>query len=492
VPGKQLTWFYRHSAKEKRRSAAVVQKLAGFYAPITALRFGFFPSSSPAGRKKIAHRFNGGFGVHPSSSPAGTAEIYELGFCRPCGTRRCLGVYPSDKSLGYFLSSWRTDSPRPYHILAIFIFVILISVAVTNKAFGEEPQSTAAPKFLGSQSCSASSCHGGASEKSKQYTIWSTHDFHHLRPYATLETARSERLAEVLKIANPAQSARCTVCHAPFATVPSERLGHDAQISEGISCESCHGPAENWIRSHTRPDYTHADRVAAGMRDLKNLYVRANTCVACHQNIDPEIRAAGHPELIFELDGQSVTMPRHWSTSSDKPSPQIWAVGQLVALREISWQLQIQKKPTADLTNQWVALASMFFLTHGFPGEYRGEGVDFEKAMHEADHLAQQTAAKDFDPGFAKGLLEDVARDSRLFNGENLSRAAAARYAERIVLGLDRLVGSLPTASTNSAVNQSLNKLFADAQSLPDFDPNQFAKDLNTFHSSVAGFLETK
>ena len=54
------------------------------------------------------------------------------------------------------------------------------------------------------------------------------------------------------------------------------------------------------------------------------------------------------------------------------------------------------------------------------------------------------------------------------------------------------LVPELPGARTNSAVNQSLNKLFADAQSLPDFDPNQFTKDLNTFHSSVAGFLETK
>lgn len=41
------------------------------------------------------------------------------------------------------------------------------------------------------------------------------------------------------------------------------------------------------------------------MRDLRNLYARANACVACHQNVDPEILKAGHPELVFELDRQS-------------------------------------------------------------------------------------------------------------------------------------------------------------------------------------------
>jgi len=358
--------------------------------------------------------------------------------------------------------------------------------------FAESTNSIAAPKFLGSQSCSSSSCHGGANEKSNQYTIWSTHDFHHARPYATLETARSERLAEVLKIGNPTQSARCTVCHAPFATVPAERLGHDVAITEGISCESCHGPAENWIRSHTRPDYKRADRVTAGMRDLKNLYVRANTCVACHQNIDPEIRAAGHPELIFEMDGQSVTMPRHWAKSADKPGPQIWAMGQLVAFREMSWQLQNTTKATADMTNRWVGLGTLLFYSHGFPEEYRGEGVDFSKAARQADQFAEDTATNRFPPDFTEEILKDGGHDSRLFDGKILSHDVAARYAERLVLGLDRLVISLPKASTNSAVNQSLNKLFADAQSLPDFDPKKFADDLNTFHSSVAGFLEPK
>ena len=125
------------------------------------------------------------------------------------------------------------------------------------------------PKFLGAQTCSSSSCHGGAGNKQNQFTIWAKDDFHHERPYALLETRRSATIADFFKISNPERSTRCTVCHAPFHTVPPEQLAPQAKIIEGVSCESCHAPAENWLRSHTRQDWTTADRVQAGMRDLK-------------------------------------------------------------------------------------------------------------------------------------------------------------------------------------------------------------------------------
>ncbi|HZQ47764.1 MAG TPA: multiheme c-type cytochrome, partial [Verrucomicrobiae bacterium] len=165
-------------------------------------------------------------------------------------------------------------------------------------------QTNSTPMFLGEASCSSSSCHGGAGEKRDQCIIWSKRDFHS-RSYATLTMARSARIADSLKISDPARNPRCTVCHAPFLDVPARELSKAIDPALGVSCESCHGRAENWLRSHTRPDFTHQDRIHAGMRDLENLYVRANSCVACHQNVDADLLQAGHPELIFELDGQA-------------------------------------------------------------------------------------------------------------------------------------------------------------------------------------------
>jgi hypothetical protein len=376
-------------------------------------------------------------------------------------------------------------------------FFVALCVLLARNLFSQETNSIRAPKFLGSQTCGSSSCHGGAGDKSNQYTLWSTHDFHHARPYATLETARSERLAEVLKIGNPTTSPRCTVCHAPFQTVPSERLGHDAKITEGVSCETCHGPAENWIRSHTRPDYKHADRVAAGMSDLNNLYVRANTCVACHQNIDPEIRAAGHPELIFEMDGQSVAMPRHWPRSPEE-GPKAWLVGQSAALREIGWQLLNQKAESA-LQERCAGLFWVLRTVSQDRGDALALDKDYPATKDElsrvkdwADllaHVGEQAAPSE---ALTQRGLSLLANTSNSFTNKNISVLIQARRAERLVLALERLTLGLHTARTNSMVNASLNKLFADAQSLPDFDPNQFAKDLNEFHSSVAGFLEPK
>src|SRR6266511_3872037 len=218
---------------------------------------------------------------------------------------------------------------------------------------------------------------------------------------ATLETARSERIAGVLNIGNPAQSRRCTVCHAPFHTLRAGQLDKEASISEGVFCETGPGPSENWLRAHTRPDWSHEDRVHAGMRDLKNLYIRANTCVACHQNVDSDVQQAGHPELIFELDGQAVSQPRHWRQSEEKPGPQIWLVGQAVALREMSWQLAREKSPGQTLVERW---AGLFWLVQA-AGEVEGHltGVEsnstartaeqFDQVQRWSDRFAKEVAA---------------------------------------------------------------------------------------------------
>lgn len=358
---------------------------------------------------------------------------------------------------------------------------------------------TAAPKFLGAQSCSTSGCHGGAGELSKQFTIWAQYDFHHQRPVATLTTARSERLASVLKIANPTKDARCTACHAPFQTVPAALLDKGVRITEGVSCESCHGPAENWLLSHTRKDYTHADRVHTGMRDLKNPYVRANTCVACHQNVNSDLLRAGHPELIFELDGQAVTQPKHWRKELDKPGPQLWFVGQAVALREMSWQLATEKNPHSEATNRWAGLLWLLWQAQWANGNefkfalksWAVEEADFAAARRWADQLARTAAEWEWTEVRTRLTLATLARTAVDFEAGEVPQALQARRAERLVLALDRLTQALP-ATKKPAVSEALNRLFAGAQSLPDFDPNQFANDLKEFHARVASALESK
>ena len=396
-----------------------------------------------------------------------------------------------------------TQIPKasPVWVFGYFgVWVFLSLLRPAQSVFATETNSSSvAPKFLGAQSCSTSGCHGGAGELSKQVTVWQQYDFHYQRPVATLTTARSERLANILKIADPTQDARCTACHAPFQTVPAARLGKEAKISEGVSCESCHGPAENWLLSHTRKDYSHADRVHARMRDLKNPYVRANTCVACHQNVDSDLVRAGHPELIFELDGQAVTQPKHWRKELGKPGPQLWLVGQLVALREMSWQLATEKHPHSETTNRWAALLWLLRQAQWANGdEFKFaleslaiEEAGFAAAQRWADQLARAAAESEWTEVRTRQTLAGLAGTASDFEAGKAPQLLQARRAERLVLALDRLTQALP-ATKNQAVSEALNRLFAGAQSLPDFDPNQFAKDLKEFHTRVASALESK
>lgn len=305
-------------------------------------------------------------------------------------------------------------------------------------------------------------CHGGADEKHNQFVTWSKKDFHTRAP-ATLVMARSARIAETLKIADATSEARCTVCHNPFQAVPAERKSDQIARLEGVSCESCHNAAENWLLTHTRTDLTHGQKVAAGLRDLKNLYVRANTCVACHQNLDPELRAAGHPELTFELDGQSAAMPRHWTETNRVRGAQAWFVGQAVALREAAAQTA-NAKVNDDKRQRATALAALL-------------GLPVEAAA--ADELARDTAGQNWTESDVRSRLTKLASAHDQFSGPEASSDQAQR-AERLVLGLERLLVALKWEK-QPALSPKLDELFKDVQSRPDFAPKPFAEHLKAF-----------
>jgi hypothetical protein len=373
---------------------------------------------------------------------------------------------------------------------------MLVLFAFSKNAFSDE--ASPGTQFLGMNSCSSSSCHGGAAAKKNECVIWLKQDFHS-RAFATLTTARSARLGEVLKISSPKTDANCTSCHAPFQTLPPTLQGKGLDVIEGVSCESCHGPAESWLRSHTRTDFTHADRVNAGMRDLENIYVRANSCVACHQNVSSNLLAAGHPALIFELDGQSVSEPKHWRESTNWSGAQTWLVGQAVALREIKWQLSREKptskamQPDAPLIDRGDAL--FWLLQKISSADSSLPAPSFLKTKYSsatiqkwADELARAASGLQWTKNQTRKYLTALAASASDFRDKTIDpslKVLLSRRAERLVLGLDRLVQS-SEKEVRIAVEAELNQLFLLVQSLPDFDSSRFADALEKFSSKLA------
>lgn len=350
-------------------------------------------------------------------------------------------------------------------------------------------EAASAPKILGAASCSSSSCHGGGGTNQNQFQIWSLRDFHSQRPFATLATARSKQISEALGIKDPAENLRCALCHAPLLAVPAARRP-GVQPSEGITCESCHGPAETWLRGHTRHDWTRPDRNTAGMRDLKDLYQRANVCVACHQTVELPLLRAGHPELLFEMDGQSVAEPRHWREATNSCGGHAWFVGQAVALRELSWQITREGTGEPKLNERWQAarwlIQKVAPALSSAPLATASEQISEDAAgtLKASDQIAQQAALLSWTPETSWKALQALSGASAEFRKADIPKEVHARRAERLVLALDRLNNDLARNQPSSKGSAELDELFTLAQSIPDFDREKFATALDHFAAS--------
>ena len=347
--------------------------------------------------------------------------------------------------------------------------------------------------FVGSVGCKSSSCHGGAGPKRSQYITWSRSDFH-TKAFAVLLNARSERIAEGLGITAATSSARCTVCHSPFQSVAPSRLSGTARPDEGVSCESCHGAAGGWLRGHTRLDWTYSTRVAAGMRDLRNLYVRANACVACHQNLAPDLLKAGHPDLFFELDGQSVAEPKHWHDEEPWSGLREWLTGQAVALRETSGALAGDPQNDAPSIARWNGLAWLCATATSAASipspvsqpSATPERSDFINMQTQADALARRAATSNWSDGSARAVLAALAAADAEFTGNGAANQALGQRARRLVLALDRLVNALSqNRGARLKIDPELNQLFQDVRTLDPFDAGAFASHLRAFRAAL-------
>jgi Cytochrome c554 and c-prime len=229
-----------------------------------------------------------------------------------------------------------------------------ISLASAIPARSADPPQRAAEasKYTGPGSCSSTSCHGSVTPRAdsrifqNEYGIWAVKD-KHAKAYDALTSAVGERMGRILGIGKSEPAAKCLACHA--LDVPAEARAKTFDLSEGVSCESCHGPASAWLGPHTTRTWTHEQSVAAGMYDTRNLVRRTEKCLTCHLGtqekfVDHEMIAAGHPDLYFELDSFSAVMPRHWKTPRES-APGVsaengawagvreWGTGQAVQLR---------------------------------------------------------------------------------------------------------------------------------------------------------------
>ena len=310
-------------------------------------------------------------------------------------------------------------------------------------------------KYIGPGSCAATSCHGsvkpipGSRILQNEYSTWIIED-KHSQAYQALTGNVGERMARILKLGGKAEeSPKCLACHA--LNPPAEQRGRAFEISEGVSCENCHGPASAWLGPHSTRSWAHEKSVGLGMQDTRNGIHRTEKCLECHLGtrnkfVDHEMIAAGHPDLFFELDSFSAIMPRHWKTPREsEPGKPVedaawigvreWSTGQAVQLRaameRLSWRAGSERYDKKDVWPEYSEL-SCFACHHAL-----GPAKDSWRQQHA--YIGRRPG----DPAWNNSryaVFRLLAKQIDSANGMELDRQLLVVYDEMSKLNPDRNV----------------------------------------------------
>src|SRR5436190_12672388 len=230
-----------------------------------------------------------------------------------------------------------------------------------------QPTVSVAPgNYVSVATCGGTTCHGrsqgdGPHVRQDEIMLWqdpATPAGAHSRAYAVLREPRSRAIAERLGIGEATGAPMCLGCHA----TPAGPRGVRFQTTDGVGCESCHGPASGWLTSHYAVGGTHEANVRNGLVPLDTARARADRCLNCHfgsstenQFVTHRIMAAGHPRISFELD-LFTTLQQHYTADDDyrqrgknlAAGTQVWATGQAMAL-ERSLSLFVSARGTEGI-----------------------------------------------------------------------------------------------------------------------------------------------
>jgi cytochrome c554/c'-like protein len=353
-------------------------------------------------------------------------------------------------------------------------------------------------KYIGPGSCAATSCHGsvkpiaGSRILQNEYSTWILQD-KHSRSYQVLTGDVGERMARILKLGVKAEEApKCLACHALYPT--PEQRGRAFEISEGVSCENCHGPASAWLGPHTTRSWQHEKSVALGMQDTRNVIHRTEKCLECHLGtknkfVDHEMIAAGHPDLYFELDSFSAVMPRHWKVPREsEPGKPVedaawvgvreWAAGQAVQLRaameRLTWRAKNERFDKKDVWPEFSELSCFachhvlgpakdsWRQEHGYVGRRPGD-----PAWNASRYAVFRLLAKQIDSANAQELDRQMLVVSDEMSKLNPDRNAVAAGASAAAPLAQRIAERLVTMQYDQAiVLRMLQRIPDDAENI--------------------------
>ncbi len=226
--------------------------------------------------------------------------------------------------------------------------------------------------ILGFASCASATCHGGIPGQGPTWNssvrVWEARDPHATAGLVLMKEASRAiaaaldprtRVSEVEFLAFLQR--RCVSCHVTLGANPANGPASltPEMLVEGVSCESCHGPASHWIDTHLRSE-NHGENAMSshGMRDTKNWLNRLDGCARCHigsrsadgliRDMNHDLVAAGHPALRFDGLAHSHRMPPHWDPRAGTEGSDTIRLHRAARWRMLARAAQLSRERSTD------------------------------------------------------------------------------------------------------------------------------------------------
>ena len=140
-------------------------------------------------------------------------------------------------------------------------------------------------KYIGAAKCKM--CHMKA-PKGEQYNVWLKGP--HANAMKTLASDESKKIATEMGIADPTTDAACVKCHSTVGHIDS-KLAAGLKSSEGVSCESCHGPGSMYKSASVMKNRELA--LKKGM-----ILPTEEVCLTCHNEESPTYKEFNYADKV--------------------------------------------------------------------------------------------------------------------------------------------------------------------------------------------------
>jgi hypothetical protein len=167
-------------------------------------------------------------------------------------------------------------------LLKSLVIVISLSLIGGNAMYAQQF------KYIGADKCKM--CHNKP-EKGDQYKKWA--ESLHAQSLKSLSSPAALEYAKKNGIADPAKDAKCLKCHSTYGSVDAAQIA-TLLPTEGVSCESCHGPGSMYKSPAIMKNKDQA--VKSGL-----VIPTQATCEKCHNKENPYFKPFDYAKMSAKI-----------------------------------------------------------------------------------------------------------------------------------------------------------------------------------------------